>query len=137
VVDFGTATTFDNVNDKGEYVGGVIAPGVNLSLDALQKAAAKLPNVSIARPEKVVATNTIGAMQSGIYYGYVGLVEGIISRICEERNFPAPAGAANEVVVIATGGLASLYARICRVIEHVEPDLTMLGLKQIYEGNRS
>ncbi|MFO0388415.1 MAG: type III pantothenate kinase [Alphaproteobacteria bacterium] len=128
VLDFGTATTFDVVNAKGEYVGGVIAPGVNLSLDALQRAAAKLPNVGIMRPAKVVGTNTVAAMQSGIYYGYAGLIDGIISRIKEEQG--------NGIKIIATGGLASLYIKACPVIEQIEPDLTVLGLKEIYEMNK-
>ncbi len=128
VLDFGTATTFDVVNAKGEYVGGVIAPGVNLSLDALQKAAAKLPNVGIMRPARVVGTNTVSAMQSGIYYGYAGLIDGIIARIKEEQG--------GKIKVIATGGLASLYTKACPVIEHIEPDLTVLGLKDIFELNK-
>ncbi len=127
VVDFGTATTFDVVSKDGDYIGGVIAPGVNLSLDALQRAAAKLPNIGIAHPAKVIGTNTIGAMQSGIYYGYVGLIEGIVERIKEEYNAP--------MLVIATGGLASLYAKACPVIENVMPDLTIYGLKELYEMN--
>lgn len=127
VVDFGTATTFDVVSKDGDYIGGVIAPGINLSLDALHRAAAKLPNVAISRPDKVIGTNTIGAMQSGIYYGYVGLVEGIVSRIKTEYN--------SSMLVIATGGLASLYAKACPVIEHVDPDLTIHGLKQLYDMN--
>lgn len=129
VVDFGTATTFDVVSKDGDYIGGVIAPGVNLSLDALQRAAAKLPNIGIAAPAKVIGTNTVGAMQSGIYYGYVGLVEGITERIKAEYNA--------EMLVIATGGLASLYAKACPVIEHVEPDLTIYGLKQLYNMNKN
>lgn len=128
VVDFGTATTFDVVNAEGDYIGGVIAPGVNLSLDALQKAAAKLPNVGIARPEKVIGTNTIGAMQSGIYYGYVGLIEGIANRI--KTEFGAP------MKVIATGGLASLYAKATPIIEALEPDLTVHGIKALFELNQ-
>lgn len=127
VVDFGTATTFDVVNSEGNYIGGVIAPGVNLSLDALHKAAAKLPNVAVARPSKVIGTNTIGAMQSGIYYGYVGLIDGIVARIKSEQG--------QTMKVIATGGLASLYARACPVIESLEPDLTIYGLKELYEMN--
>ena len=91
VVDFGTATTFDVVSSEGNYIGGVIAPGVNLSLDALQRAAAKLPNVAIQPPAKAIGTNTVMAMQSGIYYGYVGLVEGIVGpRIRAEYAFPSP-----------------------------------------------
>lgn len=127
VVDFGTATTFDIVNDAGDYIGGVIAPGVNLSLEALHKAAAKLPTVAIQPPAKAIGTNTIGAMQSGIYYGYAGLVEGIAGRIKVEYGKP--------MKVIATGGLAPLYAKACPMIEHLEPDLTIFGLKDLYEMN--
>ncbi len=127
VVDFGTATTFDVVSSDGDYIGGVIAPGVNLSLDALQRAAAKLPNIAIAPPAKVIGTNTIGAMQSGIYYGYAGLVEGIVKQIQAEYK--------TKMLIIATGGLASLYAKACLSIEHVEPDLTIYGLKELFEVN--
>jgi type III pantothenate kinase len=128
VVDFGTATTFDVVSDKAEYIGGVIAPGVNLSLDALQRAAAKLPNVAIQPPARAIGTNTVAAMQSGIYYGYTGLVEGIAGRIKKEYG--------KKMKVIATGGLAPLYAKACPVIEHLEPDLTIFGLKDLYEMNK-
>lgn len=128
VVDFGTATTFDVVNAAGEYIGGVIAPGINLSLEALHAAAAKLPNVAILRPERVVGTNTVSAMQSGIYFGYTGLIEGIISRIRAE--------CAISMRVIATGGLAPLYARATPAIEQLEPDLTIWGLKYIFELNK-
>jgi type III pantothenate kinase len=128
VVDFGTATTFDVVSSAGDYIGGVISPGINLSLDALHRAAAKLPNVGVQKPSKVIGTNTIGAMQSGIYYGYAGLIEGIVAEI--KREYGAP------MKVIATGGLASLYAKACPMIEHLEPDLTINGLKQIYEMNK-
>jgi len=128
VVDFGTATTFDVVSGEGNYIGGVIAPGVNLSLEALQRAAAKLPNVAIQVPAKAIGTNTVGAMQSGIYYGYVGLIEGIITRIKAEYG--------KAMTVIATGGLASLYAKACPVIEHMQPDLTIYGLKELYEMNQ-
>lgn len=127
VIDFGTATTFDVLSAEGDYMGGVIAPGVNLSLDALQKAAAKLPNIGIMPPGKVVGTNTVGAMQSGIYYGYVGLIEGITSRIKKEYGKP--------MKVIATGGLGSLYAKATPVIETLEPDLTIWGLKGLFELN--
>ncbi len=130
VVDFGTATTFDVVNASGDYIGGVIAPGVNLSLDALQRAAAKLPNIGIAKPDKIIGTNTIGAMQSGIYYGYVGLVEGIVGRIKAEHS---PDG--SNMLVIATGGLASLYSKACPVIEYVDGDLTIHGLRELYAMN--
>lgn len=128
VVDFGTATTFDVVSGEGNYIGGVIAPGINLSLDALHRAAAKLPTVAVQKPEKVIGTNTIGAMQSGIYYGYVGLIEGIAGRIKAEYG--------RSMKVIATGGLAPLYAKACPLIENLEPDLTILGLRDLYEMNK-
>jgi len=128
VVDFGTATTFDVVSKEGNYIGGVIAPGVNLSLDALHRAAAKLPTVAIQKPAKIIGTNTIGAMQSGIYYGYVGLIEGIAGGIKAEYG--------SKMLVIATGGLASLYAKATPLIEHLEPDLTIFGLKDLYEMNQ-
>lgn len=127
VVDFGTATTFDVVSGAGDYLGGVIATGVNLSLEALHKAAAKLPNIAIAPPSKVIGTNTTSAMQSGIYYGYAGLVEGIVARIKAEYGA--------DMLVIATGGLASLYAKACPAIQKTEPDLTIYGLKELYEMN--
>lgn len=127
VVDFGTATTFDVVDEKGNYVGGVIAPGVNLSLEALHRAAAKLPNIAVQRPDKVIGTSTVPAMQSGIYFGYVGLIEGIAARIQEEYG--------KKMRVIATGGLAPLFARATTMIEHLEPDLTIHGLKEIYKLN--
>jgi type III pantothenate kinase len=128
VVDFGTATTFDVVSAKGDYIGGVIAPGVNLSLETLHRAAAKLPNVAIQPPAKAIGTNTIGAMQSGMYYGYAGLVDGIVAQVKKDYGKP--------MTVIATGGLAGLYAKACKVIEHVEPDLTVFGLKDIFELNK-
>lgn len=128
VIDFGTATTFDVISGDGDYIGGVIAPGVNLSLDALHRAAAKLPHIPVQRPDKVIGTSTIGAMQSGIYYGYVGLIEGITERITKEYG--------NPMKVIATGGLAALYAKSAPVIEALEPDLTIWGLKGLFELNR-
>ncbi len=129
IVDFGTATTFDVVDAEGAYVGGVIAPGVNLSLEALQKAAAKLPGIRIRQPEKVIGTGTVGAMRSGIYYGYVGMIEGIVSRIKQEYGA--------EMTVVATGGLASLYAAETDMIDHVDSDLTMQGLHLIYQRNKT
>jgi type III pantothenate kinase len=125
VIDFGTATTFDVVSGKGEYLGGVIAPGINLSLEALQRAAAKLHGIAITHPEKVIGTNTTNAMQSGIFYGYAGLIEGIVERIKAERG---------EVMkVIATGGLAPLYAGATKAIDTVDTDLTIRGLRLIHE----
>ncbi len=128
VIDFGTATTFDVVSAKGDYLGGIIAPGINLSLEALQRAAAKLPGVAIARPKRVVGKNTTEAMQSGIFYGYAGLIEGIIKRIQEEQG--------GRMKVIATGGLAPLYAEASSVIDAVDDDLTIRGLRLIHERKK-
>ena len=127
VVDFGTATTFDVIGDDGAYLGGVIAPGVNLSLNALHMAAAKLPNVRIRPPAKVIGTSTVGAMESGVYYGYIGLIEGIVAQIRKEYGA--------EMKVIATGGLAKLYGKACASIEDIVDDLTIVGLKTIYHYN--
>jgi type III pantothenate kinase len=125
VIDFGTATTFDVVSTKGEYLGGVIAPGINLSLEALQRAAAKLHGIAITHPQMVIGTNTTNAMQSGIFYGYAGLIEGIVSRIKTERG--------EAMKVIATGGLAPLYAEATKAIDLVDTDLTIRGLRLIHE----
>jgi type III pantothenate kinase len=127
VVDFGTATTFDVVDEDGAYAGGVIAPGVNLSLEALHRAAARLPNIDVARPERVVGKDTLSCMRSGAYWGYVGLIEGVCARIIEERGRPHE--------VIATGGLSALFAKSTPVIRHVDPDLTMRGLALIHAHN--
>jgi type III pantothenate kinase len=129
IVDFGTATTFDVVDAQGNYIGGVIAPGVNLSLEALHRAAAKLPNVAVERPARVIGRETVAAMQSGIYFGYAGLIEGIVKRICEEFG--------SKMRVIATGGLAPLFAKATPVISALEPDLIIEGLWLIYERNRT
>jgi type III pantothenate kinase len=128
VVDFGTATTFDVVDDDGAYIGGVIAPGVNLSLEALHMAAAALPHVDITRPERVIGTNTVACMQAGVYWGYVGLVEGIVRQIRAERGRP--------MKVIATGGLAPLFEQGTDVFDAVEDDLTMHGLVLIHRHNK-
>ncbi len=128
VVDFGTATTFDVVGNGGEYLGGVISPGINLSIDALRAAAAKLPGIDIVKPAKVIGTNTIEAMQSGIYWGYVSLIEGIVSRIKKEYG--------REMKVLATGGLAPLFSGATDAIDNLESDLTIYGLKKIYESNK-
>jgi type III pantothenate kinase len=128
VIDFGTATTFDVVDDNGNYCGGVIAPGINLSLRALTMAAAKLPSVPIHRPAQVIGKSTIPCMQSGIFWGYVGLVEGLVARIRAE--FGAPMG------LVATGGLAPLFEGSTSVIERVDPSLTLWGLRLIYRRNR-
>jgi type III pantothenate kinase len=127
VVDFGTATTFDIVDADGSYLGGVIAPGINLSLEALHRAAARLPRIGIGRPQAVIGRATVPAMQSGIYWGYVALVEGLVARIQEEFG--------PRLTVIATGGLAPLLAEGTPIIEHIEPDLTLDGLRMLAEQN--
>jgi type III pantothenate kinase len=127
VVDFGTSTNFDVVTPKGEYLGGVLAPGLQISADALFARAAKLPRVEITRPPKVVGRNTVTAMQSGIVYGYVGLVDGLVERILGELGFPAR--------VIATGGLAPLIAPLSKTIHEVDDHLTLTGLRILYERN--
>lgn len=127
VIDFGTATTFDIVDGEGNYYGGVIAPGINLSLDALHMAAAKLPRVAVQRPETVIGKRTIPAMMSGVYWGYVGLIEGLLSRIQEEFGV--------DMAIVATGGLAPLFAEATDKIQHLDPDLTLRGLAEIYQRN--
>jgi type III pantothenate kinase len=121
VVDFGTATTFDLVDDKGAYLGGIIAPGINLSIEALHQAAARLPRIGIGRPQSVIGRNTITAMRSGIYWGYVGLIEGLLTRI--EGEYGAPLKA------IATGGLAPLFAEGTTKFTRIDADLTLDGLR--------
>ena len=128
VVDFGTATTFDVVAEDGAYVGGVIAPGVNLSLEALHMAAAALPHIDVAKPTKAIGTNTVACMQSGVYWGYVGLVEGIVREVRREYSRP--------MKVIATGGLASLFAQGTDLFHSIEDDLTMHGLVLINDYNK-
>lgn len=120
VVDFGTATTFDVVGPEGAYEGGVIAPGVNLSLQALHDASAALPFIDVTKPERVVGTNTLACMQSGVYWGYIGLVEGICARIRDERNVP--------MTVIGTGGLSTLFAQGTDILQKIDTGLTIHGL---------
>jgi type III pantothenate kinase len=128
IVDFGTATTFDVVDFDGAYVGGVIAPGVNLSLKALHDAAAALPFIDVTKPEVVVGTNTVACMQSGIYWGYIGLIEGICARIRAERARP--------MTVVGTGGLSTLFAQGTDVLQQIDTDLTIHGLVLIDRLNR-
>ena len=127
VLDFGTATTFDVVDRDGAYLGGVIAPGINLSIEALHKAAARLPRIGIGRPQAVIGRSTIPAMQSGIYWGYVGLVEGLVTRIRAEYEAP--------MRVVATGGLAPLLAEGTTIIDLIDPDLTLDGLRLLADRN--
>ena len=127
VVDFGTATTFDVISENGDYQGGVIAPGVNLSAEALHQAAAMLPRVAIQRTQSVIGKDTVPAMQSGLYWGYVGLIEGLIGRIKAEYG--------KAMTVIGTGGLANLFHKQTSVIDHLDPDLTIRGLILIYDRN--
>jgi type III pantothenate kinase len=127
VVDFGTATTFDCVTPKGEYLGGVIAPGIQISADALFTRAAKLPRVEIAKPPHVIGRNTIHSIQSGIVFGYVGLVDGVVGRLRGELS--------PDAVVIATGGLARLIAPLSSTISEADDELTLDGLRIIYERN--
>jgi type III pantothenate kinase len=128
VVDFGTATTFDVVDHDGAYVGGVIAPGVNLSLKALHDAAAALPFIDVHKPDHVVGTNTVACMQSGIYWGYVSLIEGVCARIRAERG--------SRMTVVGTGGLSTLFAQGTDVLEKIDTDLTIHGLVLIDRLNR-
>jgi type III pantothenate kinase len=128
IVDFGTATTFDVVDTDGAYIGGVIAPGVNLSLEALHNAAAALPHVDISKPQAVIGTNTVSCIQSGIFWGYVGLVREICARIKAERG--------REMRVIATGGLAPLFQQTVDLFDAYQDDLTMHGLTVIYNYNK-
>ena len=128
VVDFGTATTFNAVNADREYLGGVIAPGIMISAEALFMRAAKLPRVEIKQPDKVIGRSTVGAMQSGIYHGYAGLVDGVLEKMIAEMN--------TKPHVIATGGLAPLIADASKFIEKVDSTLTLDGLRLVYERTR-
>ena len=128
VVDFGTATTFDAVSAKGEYLGGVICPGVQISADALFQRAARLPRVEVRKPCDVIGKTTVAAMESGLYYGYVGLVDGLVRRMKAELG--------ERAVCVATGGLADIISSEVDLIEEVNPDLTLQGLRMIWERNR-
>ena len=127
VVDFGTATTFDAISQKGEYLGGAICPGISISMDALSRAASKLPRVEFAKPPSVIGRNTVHSMQAGLVYGYVGLVDGICARMADELGF--------QPKVVATGGLAPLIAGISKSISEVDDHLTLDGLRIIHQRN--
>lgn len=128
IVDSGTATTFDVIGGEGSFLGGIIAPGINLSMQALHNAAAQLPRIAIERPAKVIGTNTVGAMQSGVFWGYIDLIDGLIARIKAEHGQP--------MTVIATGGVASLFEGASSVIDHFDPDVTIRGLLELWRRNK-
>ena len=128
VVDFGTATTFDAISAKGEYLGGAICPGVQISADALFQRAARLPRIDVRKPATVVGRTTVGAMESGLFYGYVAMVEGLVRRMNDELGGGA--------LCVATGGLAASISPETTLIEHVEPDLTLHGLRIVWERQK-
>jgi type III pantothenate kinase len=128
VVDFGTATTFDAISARGEYLGGVICPGIGISSEALFQRAAKLPRVDIAQPKAVIGRNTVGSMQAGLFYGYLGLVEGMVARMRAELG--------GRATVVATGGLAQLLVSGSTSVDHVDPLLTLTGLRILFERNQ-
>ncbi len=127
VCDFGTATTLDAVSASGEYLGGAICPGVTISADALFQRAARLPRIDVRKPSTVVGRTTVGAMESGLFYGYVGMVEGLVRRMTAELG--------GRATCVATGGLAPMIAPETQLIEHVDPDLTLKGLRIVWERN--
>lgn len=129
IIDLGTATTFDIVSREGDYIGGVIAPGITMGAEALSTRTAVLPRVELVAPKRTIGSNTVAAIQSGLIFGYVGLIEGVVARIQKELGEKAR--------VVATGGYAELMAREIKIIERVNPDLTLIGLRLIYLMNRA
>jgi type III pantothenate kinase len=128
VVDFGTATTFDAISANGEYLGGVICPGPQISADALFQRAAKLPRIDVVKPTRVIGRTTVASMQSGLFWGYVDMVQGLVGRMRAELG--------GDPVVVATGGLAVMVAPETRVIQHVDPELTLRGLRMVWQRNQ-
>lgn len=128
VVDFGTATTLDAISAKGEYLGGAICPGVQISADALFQRAARLPRIDVRKPSRIVGRTTVGAMESGLFYGYVGMVEGLVRRMTDELG--------GRATCVATGGLADVIAPETPLVQHVDPDLTLQGLRIVWERNQ-
>jgi type III pantothenate kinase len=128
VIDSGTATTFDVVAEDGAFEGGIISPGINLSVKALHDAAAQLPRIAIQRPPQVIGQDTISAMQSGVFWGYIDLIDGLVNRIKEEYGKP--------MSVVATGGVASLFEGASETIDHYDQDLLIRGLLEIYRLNK-
>lgn len=133
VVDFGTSTNIDVISSRGEFLGGVFAPGIEISIDALASRAAQLRKVEVVRPRSVIGKNTVECLQSGILYGFAGQVDGLVRRISQELQASQP----GPVAVIATGGLAPLVIEECSTVEHHVPDLTLLGLRLVFERNVS
>jgi type III pantothenate kinase len=129
IIDFGTATNFDIIDGEGNFCGGVLAPGISLALDAMHRVSARLPRVSVKRPPTVIGRNTVNSMQSGVYWGYVGLIEGTVMRIRAEYGEP--------MKVIATGGLGPLFEAATDAIEVYDPDVTVRGLLEVYRRNQS
>ncbi len=127
VCDFGTATTLDAVSGKGEYLGGAICPGVTISADALFQRAARLPRIDVRKPATVIGRTTVGALEAGLFYGYVGMVEGLVRRMTDELG--------GRATCVATGGLASVIAPETTLIDHVDPDLTLHGLRIVWQRN--
>ena len=129
VIDLGTATTFCVIDEKGNYLGGAVAPGISISMEALFQRASKLPRIELLKPNSIICRNTVSAMQAGIYYGFVGQIDEIVTRIKAEMK-------RNDIKVIATGGLATLMAGASRTIDKVDPMLTLKGLLILYEKNK-
>lgn len=129
IIDSGTATTFDIVSADRHFEGGIISPGINLSMKALHEAAARLPRIAIKRPDKIVGTDTVSAMQSGVFWGYIGLIDGLVRRICEEDG--------RDFTVVGTGGVASLFEGASETIQYFDGDLTIRGLLEIWKLNQT